>query len=103
MGISTHILDLTKSQPPASVKVALSILDAKGHWDEKAASKTDFDGRCRTLWPEDQPVPPGTYRLRFDTGAYFTAQGTQPFFPFVEITFTITDAAKHYHVPLLLS
>jgi 5-hydroxyisourate hydrolase len=103
MGISTHILDLTKGQPAASVKVTLLIFDAKGHWTDKAAAKTDFEGRCRALTPEDQAVAPGTYRLRFDTGAYFAAQGTQPFFPYVEITFSVTDAAKHYHVPLLLS
>ena len=91
MGISTHILDLTRGQPAASVKVTLSILDAKGHWADKATAKTDFEGRCRALVPDDQPAPPGTYRLRFDTGAYFAAQNIQPFFPFVEITFTVTN------------
>jgi 5-hydroxyisourate hydrolase len=103
MSITTHILDLTRGVPAASVRVTLAILDPKGHWTDKATAKTDFDGRCRTLLPEGQPVPPGTYRLHFDTGAYFTALGTQPFFPFVEITFSVADPAKQYHVPLLLS
>ena len=41
---------------------------------------------------------PGTYRIRFQTGAY-----QRGFFPVVEIQFTVDDGAQHYHVPLLLS
>jgi 5-hydroxyisourate hydrolase len=48
-------------------------------------------------------VQPGTYRIRFQTGAYFEAQGTTGFFPIVEIQFSVADGAQHYHVPLLLS
>jgi 5-hydroxyisourate hydrolase len=48
-------------------------------------------------------VQPGTYRIRFQTGAYFAAHKTQGFFPLVEIQFTVVDGAQHYHVPLLLS
>ena len=101
MPISTHILDLTRGTPAASVRVTLAILDAKGHWADKATAKTDFEGRCRGLVPEGQP--PGTYRLRFETGAYFTSLGVQPFFPYVEVTFSVTDPAGHYHVPLMLT
>ena len=36
--------------------------------------------------------------IRFQTGAY-----GNPFFPIVEIQFTVGDGAQHYHVPLLLS
>ena len=41
--------------------------------------------------------------MRFDTGAYFAASGTAGFYPYVEVVFTITAPAEHYHVPLLLS
>ncbi len=43
------------------------------------------------------------YRLRFDTGAWFAARDTITFYPTVELAFEVTDAAAHYHVPLLLS
>ena len=43
-------------------------------------------------------MAPGTYRIRFQTGAY-----GNPFFPVVEIQFVVGDGDQHYHVPLLLS
>jgi 5-hydroxyisourate hydrolase len=46
---------------------------------------------------------PGTYRVRFDTAAYFAASGTAAFFPEVVIAFTLENPDAHYHVPLLLS
>jgi 5-hydroxyisourate hydrolase len=45
----------------------------------------------------------GTYRMRFDSGAYFAKQGLGTFFPAVIVEFTVTDTAEHHHVPLLLS
>ena len=54
------------------------------------------------LLPGDLKSAAGTYRLRFDTGAYFAALGVAPFHPFVEIVFEIRDA-EQYHVPLLVS
>ena len=47
-------------------------------------------------------LEPGTYRLRFDTAAYFERTGQDGFFPEVSITFLLGDAG-HFHVPLLLS
>ena len=50
------------------------------------------------------PILPARYRIRFQTGAYFAAQGvTTAFFPLVEIQFIVADPAQHYHVPLLLT
>ena len=45
----------------------------------------------------------GTYRLGFDTGAYYAAAGTETFFPEVTLTFAVVGSQAHYHVPLLLS
>ncbi len=44
----------------------------------------------------------GDYRLRFDTGAYFTLLGVTSFYPEVVVTFVV-DGDEHFHVPLLLS
>jgi 5-hydroxyisourate hydrolase len=45
----------------------------------------------------------GTYRLVFDTGAYFREQELEGFYPQVSIDFEVQDGTQHYHVPLLLS
>jgi 5-hydroxyisourate hydrolase len=64
---------------------------------------TDEQGRLDDLLPEGAEPMAGTYRMRFDTGAYFAKQGLGTFFPAVIVEFTVTDTAEHHHVPLLLS
>ena len=41
--------------------------------------------------------------MRFDTATHLAATGREGFYPEVAITFTVTDDAGHYHVPVLLS
>ena len=53
-------------------------------------------------WPH-RACEPGTYRLTFDTAAYFAATGQSGFFPEVAVTFSLDDARAALHVPLLLS
>jgi len=97
--ITTHVLDTALGRPAAGVPVTLERHDG-GAWQPLAAGATDGDGRLRTF---DPPRVPGTYRLRFDTGEYFRANGQNGFYPYVEVVFDVTDAAGHHHVPLLLS
>jgi 5-hydroxyisourate hydrolase len=66
-----------------------------------AAGVTDADGRLRELGPDH--LRPGTYRLVFDTAAYFAASGQDGFYPEVAVVFDLRDAAQHHHVPLLLA
>jgi 5-hydroxyisourate hydrolase len=103
--ITTHVLDTARGKPAAGVPVALELL-REGQWQPLGHGDTDGDGRLRTLTPAG-PVEPGTYRIRFDTAAYFATQsgkaGADYFFPLVEIQFVVADGAAHYHVPLLLS
>jgi 5-hydroxyisourate hydrolase len=76
--------------------------------EEIAAASTDADGRIPGLGPEI--VPPGTYRLTFDTGGYLARRRgvsggsteAETFFPEVTVTFTVARG-EHYHVPLLMS
>jgi 5-hydroxyisourate hydrolase len=102
-GITTHILDIARGRPAAGVAVSLARRAGDG-WTEVATARSDTDGRVANLLPGDATSPPlpGTYRLRFDTGVYFTSQGVAPFHPFVEIVFDVRDA-EPYHVPLLVS
>ena len=100
--ITTHILDLAKGRPAAGVPVALSKRDGEA-WRELGRGTTDADGRLRTLLPDGAPLAPGTYRLLFDTAAYFAVQGMQAFSPEVSVVFDVKEPGGHHHVPLLLS
>jgi 5-hydroxyisourate hydrolase len=95
--ITTHVLDTAAGRPAAGVPITLEILSGS-EWSELGRGATDDDGRLRTLTPAG-PVAAGTYRIRFDTAAYFP----HGFFPVVEIQFVVRDGAQHHHVPLLLS
>jgi 5-hydroxyisourate hydrolase len=96
MSVSTHVLDAARGTPAVGVPIRLT--GAGG--EELAIGATDDDGRVRQL---ADALPAGTYRITFDTGSYFAATGVQGFYPEVVVTFTITDAGQHHHVPLLLS
>lgn len=97
--ITTHVLDANAGRPAIGVDVTLHRHD--GEWVEVASGTTDDDGRIGDLGPES--LPSGTYRIVFDTGAYFAKTGTPTFYPEVTITFVIDADEKHYHVPILLS
>jgi 5-hydroxyisourate hydrolase len=81
----------------------LERLDTKGCFECLARSQTDADGRVKDLLPPEPRPLPGTYRMTFDTGAYFAALGVEGFYPSVAITFVLRAPAEHHHVPLLLS
>jgi 5-hydroxyisourate hydrolase len=99
--VTTHVLDTARGLPAAGLPVRLEHAGGDG-LTEIAAARTGEDGRARTLGPER--LPPGTYRLTFDTSAYLAARHPgKPFFPEVTVTFLIDDPSAHYHVPLLLS
>ena len=100
--ITTHVLDLAKGRPAAGVPISLCVREAAG-WRELGRGATDVDGRLRTLLPAGAPLAPGTYRLVFDTAAYFAADGAESFFPEVSVVFDVKPGGGHFHVPLLLS
>lgn len=99
--ITTHVLDTATGRPGKSIAIELERIE-HGTWHLIGGGITDDDGRLRTLTPQGA-VPPGRYRIRFQTGPYFAAQSVSGFFPVVEIQFTVLDGEQHYHVPLLLS
>jgi 5-hydroxyisourate hydrolase len=66
-------------------------------------SNTDNDGRVTTLLKPTTQLQAGVYKMRFEVGDYFQAQGVQAFYPFVEITFNLANPGQHYHIPLLLA
>jgi 5-hydroxyisourate hydrolase len=101
-GITTHVLDTAQGRPAAGVAVTLSVRVGEG-WTELVRTATGADGRVPNMLSAQAPASPGTtYRLRFETGAYFAAQGITSFFPAIEVVFTQQDD-RHHHVPLLVS
>jgi len=99
--VTTHVLDAARGRPAAGVPVTLETLDGA----VLAATRTDADGRVGDLGPER--LDPGAYRLRFDTAAWFAAEGLSGLYPEVAVAFVVDQSPDepggHYHVPLLLS
>ena len=99
--ISTHVLDISKGKPAQGVPVVIEKKEGEFFTRLKSAH-TDADGRVKDLVAEGK-LTEGTYRITFDTNAYFAAQNIEGFYPEASILFVVRDAASHYHVPLLLS
>lgn len=99
--LSTHVLDLERGVPAAGVPVRLDRLGEEG-FAEVGRGVTDAGGRIEDLdggtWSE------GTYRIVFEVAAYFGTLGREDvFLREVCLEFRVSDATRHYHVPLLLS
>lgn len=100
VGITTHVLDTSRGRPAAGVPVLLEVREEDG-WQPAGRALTDADGRAKQLL--EVPLREGVWRITFDLGAWFGAQGIESFYPQAAIVFHVRDAGQHYHVPLLLS
>ncbi|MBY6202426.1 hydroxyisourate hydrolase [Maritalea mobilis] len=104
--LTTHVLDTARGCPAEGLKIALYRVSGNSH-RKIAETVTNADGRT------DAPILPaekfeiGSYELIFFAGDYLRANGRaaeEPLFlDQVPIRFGMSDAAAHYHVPLLLS
>ncbi len=106
MSVSTHVLDTARGRPANGVMVTLCHSGTDRRWSVVGRGVTDVDGRIRELSEvglSQGGLMVGTYRLDFDTGAYFEAQGIESFYPEVSVLFTVSDPSEHLHVPLLVS
>jgi 5-hydroxyisourate hydrolase len=103
-GLTTHVLDLASGQPASDVAVTL-FRRRDGEIHSVAQEVTDHDGRAHLL--DDGQLEAGRYRLAFEIGAYFLRSGAAaskaPFLDVVVVDFTVSDAARATHVPLLVS
>ena len=101
--LSTHVLDTGRGVPAAGVRVAL--YRVTGNAPKKIAEMvTNADGRTEAPILQGRGFTVGGYELVFGAGAYLRGAGiADPFLDEVPVRFVVTDAAAHYHVPLLLS
>ena len=97
MTLSTHVLDATTGRPAAEMTVKLAVWTDS--WVHLTSGVTDADGRLKL----GALSVAGSYRLTFGSGPWFRARGVESFYPEVAVTFAVTAASQHYHVPLLLS
>lgn len=101
--LSSHILDITKGQPAANVKISLSKQDNAGKWKSIDEKQTDKNGRIPDFLKVEKGVNhQGIYKLTFYTDPYFKLMGQESFYPFIEVVFELKDD-NHYHVPITLS
>ncbi|PSN44953.1 hypothetical protein C0J52_16468 [Blattella germanica] len=61
----------------------------------------DTKGSCSLLKPHE--VVEGRYKMHFEVKKYFTLGLHDTFYPYIEVTFEVSDLSELYHVPLLLS
>ncbi|MDB4985077.1 MAG: hydroxyisourate hydrolase [Myxococcaceae bacterium] len=100
--ISAHVLDTARGHPVADLSVLLDRLDGHEPYRNIAAAVTNQDGRVLDL-VGDARLAVGTYRVVFETAAYFVATQQPVFYPRVVVVFRLTDVSESYHIPLLLS
>jgi len=101
--ITTHVLDTAKGTPAKGIKISLQRPGKQeGTWELICSGTTNDDGRIPNFLDAETTLAPGTYRMLFETKAYFESNDTKGFYPYVPVIFTIQDT-EHYHVPLLLN
>ncbi|WP_108668394.1 hydroxyisourate hydrolase [Euzebya rosea] len=99
MSLSTHVLDTARGTPAAGVDVLAERAHDDG-WVTVGRGTTDGDGRVGEL---ADALVPGTHRVTFAVSTWFADRNTETFWDDITITFVVTDADQHHHVPLLLS
>jgi len=100
--LSVHILNQQTGLPSPDVNVTLE-KQQQNSWTTLASAKTDPDGRIKSLYPQEQDMQPGVYKVTFKTSEYFRSQKLDSFFPEIPVQFTVTRTNEKLHIPLLLS
>lgn len=102
-GITTHVLDTSRGRPAEGLAITLERLDASGVAQRIGGGTTDAAGRSGSLLPDGAAAAPGTYRLTFETAAWYARTGADSLYPRVVVEFEVREPASSYHLPLLLS
>jgi 5-hydroxyisourate hydrolase len=104
--LTTHVLDTASGKPAVGVQIALYRVSGNSH-RKIAEAVTNADGRTDAPMLAGKEFRVGQYELIFDAAAYLDASGVPPeeprFLSAIPIRFGVSDAAAHYHVPLLIS
>ncbi|OPH00131.1 hydroxyisourate hydrolase [Chryseobacterium mucoviscidosis] len=108
--ITTHVLDTSKGVPAADVRVELYVLRRDGEKETKikvAESVTNADGRLNAPLLDSGRLEQAVYELQFNVEDYYAQRSLeelgQVLWTVVPIRFAVSDAASHYHIPLLIA
>ncbi|MFC9709577.1 hydroxyisourate hydrolase [Paenibacillus sp. NPDC056933] len=108
--ITTHVLDTSKGVPAAGVRVELYVLHRDGEKETKrkvAESVTNSDGRLDASLLDSGRLEQAVYELQFNVEGYYAERSLeelgQALWTVVPIRFAVSDAASHYHIPLLIA
>jgi len=100
--LTTHVLDVYHGNPAAKMTIELWRISETR--EQVLTVVTNDDGRCDAPLLDENSIEAGEYELVFHVRPYFEGKEVDsPFLNTVPIRFTIFDASKHYHVPLLVS
>ncbi|EJF89129.1 hydroxyisourate hydrolase [Bartonella tamiae] len=100
--LSVHVLNLQSGLPSQNVVVTLEKQEGDS-WKKLNEATTNEQGRIGALFPKNEPLTKGMYRVVFKTGDWFKAQKEKTFFPEIPVIFQVDGTLNHYHIPLLLS
>lgn len=100
--LTTHVLDTMTGLPAANLRIDLYRIEG-GEAEFISSHKTNDDGRVDGPLLQGDNFAVGNYRLDFHAGDYLAENGGSDFLNIIPIQFMISDAKRHYHVPLLLS
>ena len=100
--LSVHVLNLQDGLPSPGVTVTIE-KEKNGVWIMLGKGITNEQGRITALFPKNEVLSKGNYRVTFKTGEWFAQQKIASFFPEIPIIFHADGSVPHYHIPLLLS
>jgi 5-hydroxyisourate hydrolase len=106
--LSTHVLDTAHGCPAVGMTVTLQRVHDDGTVETVKRLALNADGRTDGGPLLDAAaMAVGRWRLLFEVAPYFRQRGVNlpdpAFIDTVQLDFGISDAAGHYHVPLLAS
>lgn len=104
--LTTHVLDTAQGIPGRAVRIVLYRIDGLDR-TMLTSALTNADGRVDAPLLAGDEFTLGTFELVFDVAGYYRSQPldvpTPPFLDLVTIRFTVSDAQRGYHIPLLVS
>ena len=102
--ISTHVLDTALGKPATGVPVRLERRETSGNWLLLASARTDQDGRCSQLLPDENVLSAGLLSFGVRYGQLFRGgENRRACIPWWKLHFRCGTARSHFHIPLLLS
>ena len=99
--ISSHVLDSVRGTHAAGIRCQLLQLSPNGDREVVFDVLADHEGRIHETVPVGDDDVGGEYELLLHAAEYFQAETA--LVPVVVIRFIVHDAARRYHLPVMLS